>query len=98
VGLFSRFPDDLEAVREAVRPAAMQMALRGKGVYDPDVFNELVASAEQELRRTRATLEKAGRRDDVKKLLKRLLSDGTWMDTPPYNRMYAPFLRDCLGD
>ncbi len=97
MGLFYKTPPDLRPTQEAVMAAAQEIAIRGKGYGTPGFLEEeLLPRALDAMHKTRTELLASGREKDLKAFRKHLLGVGGFMDNGPYNKVFAPLVRDNL--
>lgn len=97
MGLFYKTPVDLKQLESMVLAVGQQMALMGKGLDTAAVLEDMLPDTVELMQRESARLIAAGREKELKVFRKNLLSVGKYMDNGPYNRMFAPFVRDNLN-
>jgi hypothetical protein len=98
MGLFSGMPDDLAATYKAAMAVAYQMRDTYQGNGNPEVLETLISGAVTQGQQARTRLLAEGREREWKRFRKSLYRAGAFLDIPPYNRMYEPFVRKYFSD
>ena len=96
MGLFYKTPTDLKQLESMVLAVGQQIAMIGKGIDTGPVLQDMLPDVVALMRQECNRLVAEGRENELKALQKHLLSVGRYMDNGPYNRMYAPFVREHL--
>lgn len=97
MGLFYNVPNDLKNLESMVMAVGQEMAMQGKGYDTSAILADMMPDTISLMRSESARLAREGRAKDLAQLKKHLLGVGKFMDNAPYNRMFAPFVRDNLN-
>ena len=97
MGLFYSVPSDLKGLEAMIMAVGQEMAMQGNGYDRSDVLDDMLPDTIGLMHSESARLLAEGRSTDLAKFRKHLLGVGKFMDNAPYNRMFAPFVRENLA-